>query len=74
MKEIRIKGYYEDELKNYGFEFNEENGRYEYKKDNLMLLSIKSWNKTIEFYDLPHQAVKDLVLLLDKMQNIIEIF
>lgn len=46
-KEVKL-----EELEKFGFEFNEENGRYEYIKRNCIgftYIVINSWNRIILF-------------------------
>ena len=46
-KEVDLK-----ELEKFGFEFNENNGKYEYVErncDGFTYISIKSWNRNILF-------------------------
>ena len=71
---IKLKSYYEEELKENNFKFNNDNGRYEYSINNKALISMKSWNKEFEFNeDLLKEEVPEIIKLILDIERYIEI-
>ena len=62
-KEVDLK-----ELEKFGLEFNEENGKYEYKErhcDGFTYININSWNRKILFVQLKNYDNTCLKILYD---------
>lgn len=71
---IKLKSYYEEELKENNFIFNNDNGRYEYSINNKVLISMKSWNKEFEFNtELSKEEVPEIIKLIIDIERYIEI-
>lgn len=75
MKEykIKLKRYYETELKENNFIFNDDNGLYEYSINNKVLISMKSWNKEFELSeDLSKEEILEIIKLIIDIERYIE--
>ncbi|MEG2379814.1 MAG: hypothetical protein RSB77_06285 [Bacilli bacterium] len=73
IKEIKLKSYYADELKNYGFILNDETGIYEYKNCNRTLIAIKSWNYNFVFCGIAGNEVFEVIDVMLKLDGKFEI-
>ncbi|MEG2229960.1 MAG: hypothetical protein RRY22_04210 [Bacilli bacterium] len=69
IKTIKLKYYYVNELKKYGFILNDENGIYEYKSGDKTLISIKSWNYNFVFCGIAGNEVCEVIDVMFKLDG-----